>query len=156
MQNKTEKNTEISERIRLLIKELSENPNSFAKKLGYDRTQAVYDMLNGKAKPSFDFFERILNSEYSESINLSWIINGKGSLFNTNTKEITQLETKSNVKMVDNTFLLERIESLVIENHELKNKLEDIKSHAGTPAHSTPYSYQKEQITISAEPEAKK
>lgn len=60
------------------------NANSFAKALGYDRSQAVYDMLNGKAAPSFDFFSKVLNSEYSDKINIQWIIDGKGEpLLNT-------------------------------------------------------------------------
>lgn len=78
------KNTEISERIKNLLIILELNANSFAKALGYERSQAVYDMLNGKAAPSFDFFSKILNSEYSDKINIQWIIDGKGEpLLNT-------------------------------------------------------------------------
>lgn len=72
------KNTEIPERLKSLLVILELNANSFAKALGYERSQAVYDMLNGKAAPSFDFFSKILNSEYSDKINIQWIIDGKG------------------------------------------------------------------------------
>lgn len=73
-----EKNAEISERLKQLLEILDLNPNSFAKLLGYERSQAIYDMLNGKAAPSFDFFNKVLLSEYSDIINIRWIISGEG------------------------------------------------------------------------------
>ncbi|HRY33429.1 MAG TPA: helix-turn-helix transcriptional regulator [Bacteroidales bacterium] len=74
------KNSEISERIKQLIESLGINANLFAKKLGYTRSQAIYDILNGKAAPSNDFYTKLLNSEYSESVDLSWLISGKKSV----------------------------------------------------------------------------
>ena len=56
MQKKMKKNTEISERILQIIEFVKSNPNEFAKKLGYNRGQTIYDVLNNKAKPSYDFF----------------------------------------------------------------------------------------------------
>ena len=57
--------TSISERILQLIDFLKISRNAFAKKLGYSRSQVIYDIVNNKAKPSFEFFEKFLNSEYS-------------------------------------------------------------------------------------------
>lgn len=74
------KNTEISERILQIIEFVKSNPNEFAKKLGYNRGQTIYDVLNKKAKPSYDFFYRLFSSEYSEIINLSWVITGDGEM----------------------------------------------------------------------------
>lgn len=74
------KNTDVSERIDEMIKYLGVNRNSFAKSLGYDRSQAIYDIINGKSKPSFDFFDRFLNTEYSEYINIEWLIVGRGGM----------------------------------------------------------------------------
>jgi len=73
------KSSDISERILQLIDDLKVNPNLFAKTLGYNRSQAIYDIINRKAKPSFDFFNKLINSEYSEHIDLIWIISGKKS-----------------------------------------------------------------------------
>mgnify|MGYP002507944296 FL=1 len=58
---------------------LHTNPNKFANALGYGRTQTIYDILNGKSAPSFDFFNRFLKSGYSVFINLRWLITGEGS-----------------------------------------------------------------------------
>lgn len=74
------KSTNISERITQVIDYLKVNPNSFAKKLGYERSQALYDIINGKSKPSFDFFHKLYSSEYSESINMEWLVTGKGDM----------------------------------------------------------------------------
>lgn len=74
------KNTNISERINYLIEYQGITINDFAKKIGYGRSQAVYDIINGKSKPSFDFFDKLYNSEFSESINAEWLLTGNGEM----------------------------------------------------------------------------
>jgi transcriptional regulator with XRE-family HTH domain len=74
------KNTNISERISELIGFLSITPNSFAMKLGYPRSQTIYDIINGKSSPSYDFFHRLASSEYSALININYILSGKGEI----------------------------------------------------------------------------
>lgn len=73
------KNTEISARIAEIIERVGDTPNSFAKKLGYARAQTVYDILNGKSAPSYDFFNRLANSEYSVTTDLRWLLTGNPS-----------------------------------------------------------------------------
>ena len=80
MITKNEINTEISERISILIDFLSISPNKFAKILGYERGQTIYDIKNGVSAPSFDFFKRLFSSEYSVLINPIWLFTGKGSI----------------------------------------------------------------------------
>lgn len=72
------KNTDISERISNIIDYLGVNPNSFSKKLDYDRSQTIYDIINCKSAPSFDFFKRFMLSEYSENISIDWLLTGRG------------------------------------------------------------------------------
>lgn len=79
------KNTDISERISQMIDFVNVNSNEFAQKLGYKRSQSIYDFLSGKSKPSFDFFEKLQNSEYSEIFRLEWIISGKEPMLKHNT-----------------------------------------------------------------------
>jgi len=67
-----------------MIDSLGFNPNSFAKLLGYNRSQVIYDILNGKALPSSDFFIRLKNTEYSDKISIDWILTGKGEMLNEN------------------------------------------------------------------------
>jgi repressor LexA len=74
------KDSEISERMQQMLDYLGVNANVFAKKLGYARSQAIYDMVNAKAAPSYDFFSRLVNSEYSEKIDTDWLLSGKGEI----------------------------------------------------------------------------
>lgn len=109
------KNTDISERLLEMIDYLGVTKNEFAKNLSYDRSQAVYDMINGKSKPSFDFFNRLLHSEYSELFNIEYLISGIGSLHKPNiqnklynesiTKSITFSDKTKSAKNV--THLIE-------------------------------------------------
>ena len=73
------KNAEISARIGETICLLHTNPNKFANALGYGRSQTIYDILNGKSAPSYDFFNRFCNSGYSVFIDLRWLLTGEGS-----------------------------------------------------------------------------
>jgi len=81
------KNTNISERIFQMVDYLSITPNEFAKKLGYNRSQAIYDIISGKSKPSFDFFYKLKYSEFSEMFNLDWIVTGEGTMARILSKE---------------------------------------------------------------------
>ena len=87
MQKKEHKNTEISERISKLIEALGIKPNAFALALGYNRSQTIYDIVNGKSAPSFDFFNKLAMSEYSEVLNIDWVLTGRGNIFATKTPE---------------------------------------------------------------------
>lgn len=91
------KNTNISERLLQLIEYLGITPNEFGQNLGYKRSQAVYDMINGKSKPSFDFFEKFLNSEYSESASLEWVITGRGHINQILGKELPEVREPASV-----------------------------------------------------------
>lgn len=108
MQNKNKKNTEISERIKLVIDFLCVTPNEFAKKLNYERSQTIYDILNCKSAPSFDFFNRLFNSEYSEIISSDWLITGKGEM----KKEV---EKKDGIR-IEQSFSLRTDHSLDIQS----------------------------------------
>lgn len=93
MQKKEHKNTEISERISKLIEALGIKPNAFALALGYNRSQTIYDIVNGKSAPSFDFFNKLAMSEYSEILNMNWVLTGRGEILLSKTpKNVTLSE----------------------------------------------------------------
>jgi Na+/phosphate symporter len=87
-QEKIEIISEISARLQELIDNLNFNANSFAKALSYERSQAIYDLLNGKAMPSSDFFLRLKKSEYSD-ISIDWILTGEGEMLRSK-KEVVE------------------------------------------------------------------
>ena len=74
------KNTDFSDRLQKLIEHLGVTQNALGQKLGYDRSQTIYDLVNGKCKPSFDFIQKILNSDISETISIDWLVTGSGSM----------------------------------------------------------------------------
>lgn len=82
-----EKSTEISERIDYVRQYLGFNKSSFADMLGYERAQSVYDIINGKSNPSFDFFVRWFNTEYSALFNAKWLLTGNGDMIPDKTVE---------------------------------------------------------------------
>lgn len=79
------KNAEISARIAKVLQYTGETRNSFAVKLGYERAQTVYDIMNMKSAPSYDFFRRFSISEFSDKININWLLSGEGSMLCTDT-----------------------------------------------------------------------
>jgi len=121
MQVFMKENADISERISKIIEFIGISRNAFAKKLGYERAQTVYDIINGKSAPSFDFLQRFALSEYSEAINLEWLITGNG--------EMERIVNKGEAKTTSNTEALELICKLSGENALLKKENEDLRKN---------------------------
>lgn len=112
------KNAEISARIAELISKLGENPSSFAKKLGYQRAQTMYDILNGKSAPSYDFFYRFVNTEISVDVNLRWLLSGEGEIFQDKTYS-------TNVQQP--IYLIEKIASQAEEIGQLREQIKQLR-----------------------------
>ena len=95
-----EKITEISARISNIIECCATTPSNFAKVLGYTRAQTIYDILNGKSAPSYDFFRRFSESEYSVIISLKWLLSGDAEMWTDFFLRLTheeQVEVASNI-----------------------------------------------------------
>lgn len=110
-------NTEISERILQIIDFVDSNPNDFSKKLGYSRSQTIYDIINSKAKPSYDFFYKLLKSEYSDIICIENLITGEGELI------------KKEGKIID---YKENYLEVLLENRELRLEIDKLKKEKET------------------------
>lgn len=81
-------NTTISERILTMTKYLNVSVNDFAKQLGYNRSQVLYDIMHLKSKPSFSFFEKLNDSAYADTFSMEWLINGNGEMLKKNSNTI--------------------------------------------------------------------
>lgn len=74
------KNADFSERLKEVIDLLEITPNTFGQKLGYNRSQTIYDLINNKCKPSYDFVKKFMISDISETISIEWLITGEGPM----------------------------------------------------------------------------
>ena len=92
---KSEKISEISARISKILAEEGLSPNNFAQKLGYSRSQTIYDIINCKSAPSYDFFNRFAISEFSETYNLDWLLTGRGDMKKEKSEKITEISKNS-------------------------------------------------------------
>ncbi len=110
------KNAEISARIAEMIENLGANPNSFAKMLGYARAQTIYDIINGKSAPSYDFFNRFANTGYSDIIDLQWLLTGKGSMMKNRQK---QSSNSTSIISTTQTDAMTPLLSLIKEKDEV-------------------------------------
>jgi len=75
-----------NERMNLLLSELNETANSFAKTIGLHPTN-IYHVLNGRNKISDKLATLIINKY--DQINPDWLTHGKGEIYNKITTTIT-------------------------------------------------------------------
>lgn len=113
-----EKIAEISARIDTIIECCATVPFNFAKILGYSRAQTVYDILNKKCAPSYDFFNRFTDSEYSAIINLRWLLNGEGEMW---TDFMRSLTHEDQITVVDDVNHGVSVSSYYVKYEKQKN-----------------------------------
>lgn len=119
------------------MKILGETPNSFAIKLGYNRSQTIYDIISGKSAPSYDFFRKFALSEYSETISLKWLLTGNGEA------KIERNYDEEQIKVLQNQpqpFLIEKIAEQAEEIGRLKARVEELERRRGADASDAPSS----------------
>lgn len=81
----------IHKRIEQLVTAKGTNLYQISKDLGHKRPDKFYSIVNGKAKPSFDTIEEILN--LYPDVNANWLFKGQGEmLINDDAKEQEQLK----------------------------------------------------------------
>lgn len=139
-----ENNAEISARIRKIIDDLNMSPNAFALKLNYKRAQTVYDILNGKSAPSYDFFNRFMLSEYSVTYSMDWLLTGRGSMYlprigtamELGETNILQQILKGNDKQIvyapnfEDSALLKALEQIGLQIKSTEEVMDDVKKLA--------------------------
>lgn len=119
---KENKNAEISARIAEILQYTGETRNSFATNLGYERAQTVYDILNMKSAPSYDFFRRFSISEYSDMINIRWLLSGKGSMLLSDGVPTVSANPSTAAPEQSDTVMLRFMDKLDEKDNLLKEK----------------------------------
>lgn len=103
---KENKTAEISERIAKILQYTGDTRNGFAIKLGYERAQTIYDIMNMKSAPSYDFFRRFSISEYSDIIDLKWLLSGEGDMLRNNEESIRGVTSDAtNIPSAEETII---------------------------------------------------
>lgn len=109
----------INDRVKILIKELDFNPNSFSSELGIT-PPIIYNIVGGKRnKPSFDLLVKICNK--FEQVNLDWLVLGTGDMFR------GVIEEHENIEISDKTSQ-NALDLLEKEFQALESELESYKS----------------------------
>lgn len=109
---KENKNAEISARIAEILQYTGDTRNGFAVRLGYERAQTVYDVMNMKSAPSYDFFRRFSISEYSDIIDLKWLLSGKGPMLRTDGVPALSAAPSTDIPAVSDTVVLRLMDKL--------------------------------------------
>jgi transcriptional regulator with XRE-family HTH domain len=71
--------TTIHERIKELLEVLHLTPYQFAKALGYERKDKVYNLVKGKTAPAWEMIEDI--ARVYGQVNGNWLLRGEGNMF---------------------------------------------------------------------------
>lgn len=84
-----------AERLRYIINELKETPNSFAKSVGLSQSSSIYNILNQKAPLTRKMAQRIIATY--QNININWLLYGEGEIFNWQNNQAATLNEPANI-----------------------------------------------------------
>lgn len=104
----------------------------------------MYDILNGKSAPSYDFFNRFMLSEYSETYSMDWLLTGRGDMYlprigtamELGEKNILQQILKGSDKQIvyakefEDSALLKAYEHISTQLHAMQDMANDVKKIA--------------------------
>jgi peptidoglycan hydrolase CwlO-like protein len=130
-----------NERILLIIEKEKLTVPILSKKLGYPRTQTVYNVINGKVFPSFDFLFRLFSSKMFDKYDPVWLITGKGNMLKKEEYLISDEKTVEKVQEATTNYesktdkMEKRVEQLldiIIEQREEISQLKkELEKHRG-------------------------
>ena len=93
MQNKST----IAQRMKLLIEQMNMTTYQFAKELGYERKEKIYNIINGKSQPGWETIEDIVGR--FPQLNGDWLLRGSGEVFKSESSTKTPHETASHSEL---------------------------------------------------------
>ena len=65
----------VNQRLKILIEKLGLNANSFSKEIGLTSNSVVFNILNGRNKPSYELLKKI--SDRFPTVDTRWLISGE-------------------------------------------------------------------------------
>ena len=95
MKENLEKKLSISQRISQIVDNEGGNLSDVSRRLGYKRSQTLTDYKDGKAKPTFEFFQNFIKSKFSEKYNIDWLITGHGEMLKSDESQLVDNSTKN-------------------------------------------------------------
>ncbi len=144
----------INERFKIIINELySGNKRSFANAVGVNPTVIENVVGSRGGNPSFEVIQKVLTA--NANISADWLILENGQMLrNEIIKDIIPNQSTPIIDSASMGFILDRYESLAVENAILKKENEDLKQSRGTSSDSIIYTdpSQKLSTSIAAEP----
>ena len=107
-------------------------PTIFEREIGFSS-----GYLSNMRKRDADLGESVLIkiNDYCQDLNLLWLLTGKGEMLCASPLDASDAPTPSEYKN-----LLDRIQELAIENHELKKQLAEVKAQKKARTIHEPYS----------------
>lgn len=118
-----QKNAEISERLVQIIELEGVKANKFGQKLGYKRSQTVYDAIN-KGIFGLELLQKLANI----SVNINWLLTGKGKPHHAKKVDsaVDEIKEKSKIEL-----LKELLDEQTEKTLKLKNQLDEIMGKGG-------------------------
>lgn len=133
----------INERLRKILNtKFQGNVSEMARQYGIPQPTLNNIVGNRMSKPSFDNIERLVNSD--ETIDIRWLITGKGAMLKTEKDSIA-------VQPEDNNNLLDRYEKVIRENERLRVEIEQLKNNTGRNSSANPYTIKTPRISEASE-----
>lgn len=119
---------------------------AFSEKVKMDNSQ-YGKVENGKLSPTISLVMDVCSIF---DVSPDWLLFENGKMYRDPGKG-NDVKNPPDVTVVDNNFLLDRLEKLVIENHELKKENEQLKNREYDDANRRDYPLPKTKIDIAAE-----
>lgn len=81
----------VGDRLEAVINYYNMTPNEFARSIGFDRADKIYNVLKGKFNPSFEIITAITNKFVD--IDLNWFITGQGKMLKNADEVVEECES---------------------------------------------------------------
>ena len=116
------------DRVELLREKIKLNKKEFSKVIGYDHTNSYDAIVRGSRRLSIKILFAL--NRYDNSINLHWLLTGKGTMFIKEAEKTTLIQSNNAGNVIGSRVIVtksEREEVLEIENRRLRDEVDRLK-----------------------------